>query len=1228
MSQKNFFLGLSLTILYLIVNAGDVSAQTWNPDHSIGTATAQYNFAYNQTPAQLIEIYPAGFPNTGFTYQWYSSVSPVIGFTAISGATATSYSPPALNVNSVTTYYYRKTTSATLGTINSNTVKISVVSIGWEDVNYVREHDVLITGQTSWTAVDQLPVGSKLQATTYLDGLGRSVEKVSRQTATPPSGSSTWGDMVQFSQYDQYGRQPTKYLPYTTTNQPGKYKTAPLTDQPAYYSNAATYNETSAFSTTTFDNSPLNRVTKVKEAGASWAASAGSTAAYDMNTAGDNVQIWAVDYVQGHAPVNRGVYAANTLYKLAYADVNANQVIEFTNKSGQLILRKVQAVATPTDPYTGWICTYYVYDDFGQLCFQIQPEGVKWLYANSWNFAAANGATVLTEQVFQYNYDDKGRAIWKKAPGALALNMVYDVRDRMVFMQDGNQAAFTTPQWTANLYDDLDRPVATTLLNTTEALSGMRTDAASAPASSSISVTLAANTGGSTVPLVLSLCPASINATTLNSATSTVVQKYIFYDNYSFAGVKAFNTTYTNTTAYNPASDASIIPIAKSLRTWNVPTGGLVRVLGSVSTFLGSTNYFDEKAHQIQTLEDNIKSGTDITTLQYYFDGRLMSSSNTHSNTSAGYTSLNTLNKYIFDQIGRATSIQKTIGTNPAVTVASYDYDDVGRLKTKHLSPGYTNATTGLTELESLNYSFNIHNQITGINRDYALKTSGLYSKWGHYFGMDIGYDKADNVFTTAAKQFNGQVGGVAWNTMGDDAQRKYEYGYDNAGRLVKASFNEQQHPGDGWSNSTMDFSVNGTSGQITYDLNGNLLTMLQKGVMPGQSAPIIIDDLRYNYKSFSSKLDYVTDQMTATSFNGLFGDIKDGANAGGTSDYVYDNDGNVVIDLNKNSQSLNSGAAGTPGVHYNYLDKPDQIRIVGKGTVLIVYSADGEKLQRTFVPEAGGSSGITTYINQYIYQETSTSLTTSSLPPFTGTAPHLAYMNFEEGRIRAMTPTSTNNGYDQTSEAGNLTLPAAPAGGYTSGAWDYFVMDYQQNVRMILTEETHAVLNDCTMETARATAEDPVFGQTGAGNEVEVTRFAKPAAWTGNSTAQVARLGNLAGHNLGPNTLQKVMGGDLVNAAANYYYQSATGGDNPGIVSNVVGNLLSLIGNGTATAGTLTHGAGSNITSHLSANTNFTAALQPAGSGGTTPKAFLTILFFDERFNPISSADGGVVQS
>lgn len=72
----------------------------------------------------------------------------------------------------------------------------------------------------------------------------------------------------------------------------------------------------------------------------------------------------------------------------------------------------------------------------------------------------------------------------------------------------------------------------------------------------------------------------------------------------------------------------------------------------------------------------------------------------------------------------------------------------------------------------------------------------------------------------------------------------------------------------------------------------------------------------------------------------------------------------------------------------------------------------------------------------------------------------NIAYINFEEGRIRVMQPVASDNGYDALSINGNMDLPN---GG--RGAYDYFIRDYQENVRMILTEETHFSSGQCTME-------------------------------------------------------------------------------------------------------------------------------------------------------------------
>lgn len=1211
--------------------------------YDIKSYSAKYDYAYNQIPDKLVSVYAIA----GATFQWQQSDGPINGFANISGSTLVDYTFTAPLLK---TTYFRRATTVAGTTTYSNIIQQELVSVNWENRNYVRENDILKAGLTDWKSVDLLPIGDKLQTTTYIDGLGRSVEKINREVATPPTGNTLWGDMVQFSVYDAYGREPKEYLPYTTTTESGKYKTTSSTDQPQYY--IAGYNETNAFSAITFENNPLNRASIVNAPGTSWGTSAGNTAAYSINTITDNVQIFSIGYNTGDIPVSSGAYPANTLYKNTYNDENGNPVIEYTNKSGQLILTKTQISSTHNTSHDGWICVYNVYDDFGQLRYVLQPEAVKYLDANGWSFAGTDGPTVLNELCFRYEYDEKGRTILKKAPLAALLRMLYDNRDRIVFMQDGNQAAKSTPEWTANLYDELDRNIITTIYKTNKTITDLQNDINNSVTLTTVtvsntgtpiidltldnrnttynqyvaqnSISFVSDAGGDFVtpdndnfsayisstgayyePTIVTVATFAnpVSQSDLSNPSVTTPVKYLFYDDYSFAGVKAFDNAFANTDAYSNGD-----PIAPTKRTISYSTGNLVRVLGT-PTFLPTTFYYDEKGRPIQTNEENIKFGQDVTTLQYAFDSRVLSTHTKHSTPNTGYNNFSILTKNIYDKIGRISSLQKRYGANDFKTIASYDYDDMGRLKTKRLDPGYTGS--GKTEMESLDYSYNIHNQITGINKDYALKTTGKYDKWGNFFGLYLGYDNRDNVFN--AVQLDGHVTGLLWNTEGDDAQRKYDYTYDQAGRLTSAIFKEKQKPGDAWDNSKMDFSITGSSnGKIKYDLNGNLLSMWQKGVLPGSTAPVDIDKLTYTYTQYSNKLIKVKDNTAQTTTNGQSGDFKDGTN-GTTNDYVYDQDGNIVTDLNKNAKDLTG--SGSDGISYNYLDKPEEINISGKGKIKIVYDADGNKLQKIFTPNGSAVSVTTTYINGFVYKGN-----------------ELLYINFEEGRIRVITPVSTGNGYDALIIDGNMTLPAGK-----EGVYDFFIRDYQENVRMILTEEIHNGSNKCSMEVGRATNEEPIFGQTGAANEVVTTRFAvsgipgqsSGGGWSNTAIENsVSLLQNSPGKKTtGPNVLLKVMAGDLVNATTQYYYQNTVVNTTGSTLVNDV--LLSLIGSitGSSATGTLVKGATGNISSQLGGSVPFTDITEPDANNpnGNKPKAYLTILFFDERFNFVEESSTSI---
>lgn len=1212
-------------------------------------------FPHTQTPDALVPVNPTFL---GIQYQWQFSYTPYGVFQNITtGGTSATYTFSAPLTQ--TTYYRRRTTVSANNDVYSNIVKYEVVSVNNENRNYLREHSVLIAGLTDWKAVDQLSIGSKMQSTTYMDGLGRTVQQVSREVATPSSGS-LWGDVVQLTEYDAFGRQPKNYLPYTTTNQTGKYKTNAPSEQPLYYTSV--YNESSPYSNSTYDNSPVNRVVNVKAPGTSWAAGLGNSAAYELNDATDAVRLFTIGYNSTDVPVTSAIYADNMLMKVRKTDENNKQVIEYYDKKGQVVLAKTQLDNSPATAHTGWICTYSVYDDFGRVRFRIQPEAVKYLEANGWSFSGTNGQQVLNELCFRYEYDEKGRVVVKKAPGADPLYMLYDQRDRAVFLQDGNQRAKSPGQWTATLYDELDRPIISTLYNTTKNITALQSDINNAVEISTTTITNPAtpvvnlvidnrntsiplytaqnsieflpgfesgendafeaeiNPGASTDPLIITsvVYKSPISSADLNNSAVSTILKYSFYDNYAFSGVKSFYTGFDNGLAYPSGAD----PIVSSPRTLSVPTGALTRVLGT-TTFLASTVYYDDKGRAIQMLNENIKSGVDITTVQYQFDGRVVSSNTKHSKGGGGSAGFSTVTKNNFDQIGRVTSIEKKYGTNSFKTVVSYVFDDMGRIKTKRLDPGYTGS--GKNELEALTYSYNLRNLITGINKDYALKTPGVYSKWGNFFGLYLGYDNRDNAF--AASQLDGHVTGILWNTQGDDAQRKYDFSYDNAGRLINAAFNQRQTTSESWDHANMDFSVTGSSAygnKIAYDLNGNLLSMLQKGVVPGNATPVEVDNLVYTYSSLSNKLLKVIDNGNLGTNNGKLGDFSDGTNAS-NNDYVYDQNGNLVIDLNKNAKDLGNQPGN--GIRYNHLDKPEEIRIAGKGVIKIVYDADGEKLQRSYTPEGSSVTTTTTYINAFVYQ-----------------GDELQYINFEEGRIRVMQSVNQNNGYDYLTMDGNMDLP-----GNKRGTYDYFIRDYQGNVRMILTEQTHAGSNTATMEMARAANEEPIFGQvdeTGtpnSSNEVKA-RFAVSSipgqgspggGWTNNTIGSyVSRVGNLAGKKIGPNSLLKVMAGDEVSATTIYYYQSSvTNISGTSHVTDVLGSLAQAIAGGAATTG-LAHGstAATAITGQLDGYLPFANAVSPDGSStaGNNPKAYLTVLFFDERFNFIAegSTNQRVIQA
>jgi hypothetical protein len=262
--------------------------------------------------------------------------------------------------------------------------------------------------------------------------------------------------------YDQYGREAVKYLPYAI-NSDGKFRPAALAELASF--NATQFpDEQYFYNRTVFEPSPLNTVQAVYAPGNSWTGSnRGMTFKNWSNTTTDDIRIWTVtDIVNSFGSyVFSATYNAGTLFKSVTIDEHGKQNIEFKDKEGRVILKKVQFTA-PADNgtgsgYDGWLCTYYVYDDHNNLRLVIQPKGVELLSNSSWSGATLNN--ILAEQCFRYEYDSRDRMVRKKVPGAGEVWMVYDQWDRLVLTQDANLRI--NNKWLLTKYDQLNRPVMT-----------------------------------------------------------------------------------------------------------------------------------------------------------------------------------------------------------------------------------------------------------------------------------------------------------------------------------------------------------------------------------------------------------------------------------------------------------------------------------------------------------------------------------------------------------------------------------------------------------------------------------------------------------------------------------------------------------------------------------------------------------------------------------------------
>jgi hypothetical protein len=246
------------------------------------------------------------------------------------------------------------------------------------NVNYVRTWDAKAPRTDASTILATASIDSFIMTTVYVDGLGRPIQTVVKQA------TSSGKDLVTPVVYNEFGLEEFKYLPFAANNTGGNssltdglFKMNPF-QQDSTFSKAQYPGENYYYSQVFFEASPASRVLESFAPGDSWVGTASQTNAsnrrsvktdYFINTVADSVRIWIASSTIATAPTTSSRYPAGELYKLVTTDEHQKQVVEYKDKEGKVILKKVQLVSPPSTGHEGWLCTYYVYDDLNNLRF-------------------------------------------------------------------------------------------------------------------------------------------------------------------------------------------------------------------------------------------------------------------------------------------------------------------------------------------------------------------------------------------------------------------------------------------------------------------------------------------------------------------------------------------------------------------------------------------------------------------------------------------------------------------------------------------------------------------------------------------------------------------------------------------------------------------------------------------------------------------------------------------
>ncbi|MBL0745584.1 DUF6443 domain-containing protein [Chryseolinea lacunae] len=625
-------------VVTLIANTPPMVSAGGNQSIALPTTTLMLNGAAND-------------PDTDGTITgmaWTKIVGPAATLATANTNLNTRNATSKLTLTNLVIGYYLFRLTGTDNTGETVTSDAEVIVYPKNNYNYVRTQ-TLLTPTPNPANVTALPVGSRTETTEYVDGLGRPLQSVVTQ-----GSMNNKRDIVTPYAYDQFGREALEYMPYVAVDNSGDLKADALgptyTTSPQYnfYNTTGTdkvVDDNRPFSMIKFEPSPLGRVDKEYGPGKAWAPlnSGGSNkfVKYSYltnvhgtgnNTTDEKVIAWKV-YRSGKIARHQvnagsievgGYYSTNQLTVAVKVDEEGNMTREYSDKQGQIVLRKSQlqgGAGAYLNNLQQWNSTYFLYDDFGDLRYIFQPELSLQVYSSDTYIPSE---TEIRKFAFRYVFDSRHRVIEKWSPGAEPVYITYDPRDRVVMTQDGVQRAKSPREWSVIKYDNQDRPIITATLPDPYGW----TPAFVQTYINSFYNNLAA--GKAWYEERGTDMHGYTNKSYPDQLLPTECLTVVYYDDYGFKTSLRKPSDY----AYQPAEITGMPSTAQSL-VKGYMTGIKVRVLDGEAfgelQWLSSCFYYDDQYEVIQSVIDNYKGGKDRFSSLYDFVKLTKSKSNHES---------------------------------------------------------------------------------------------------------------------------------------------------------------------------------------------------------------------------------------------------------------------------------------------------------------------------------------------------------------------------------------------------------------------------------------------------------------------------------------------------------------------------------------------------------------------------------------------------------------------